>query len=129
MLSIPATAFLTGIFALMMTALSLNVSFRRRDLQVGIGDANDAALKRRIRAHGNFIENAPLIILLCAALEITGAASATLLWAFVAVFIVARLLHALGVLKVPGIGSQAIGMVLQHLAVLAGTVILLAGLV
>ncbi|WP_417845149.1 MAPEG family protein [Thalassospira sp.] len=125
---IPATAFLTAIFALMLTILSLFVSFRRRDLKVGLGDANDATLRQRIRAHGNFVENAPLIILLCAALEITGTLNPTGLRVLVAAFIIARLFHALGVLKILVIGSQAIGMLLQHIAMLAGTFILLAGL-
>ncbi|PKR56020.1 MAPEG family protein [Thalassospira marina] len=128
MLHIPATAFLTGIFTLLLIILSLHVSFRRRDLRVGLGDADDSALRRRIRAHGNFIENAPLMVMLCAALEITGYIPAQFLWGLVAAFIIARILHALGVLRLPG-GSQAIGMLLQHVAMLIGAVALLSGLI
>ncbi|RCK48362.1 hypothetical protein TH25_15040 [Thalassospira profundimaris] len=127
MLYIPATAFLTGIFTLMLVILSLNVSFRRRDLKLAFGDGDDSILRRRMRAHGNFVEYAPMMVLLCAALEITGYASTRVIWGLVAAFIIARLLHALGILRLPG-GSQAIGMVLQHIAMLVGAIMLLVGL-
>lgn len=127
MLYIPATAFLTGIFTLMLVILSLNVSLRRRDLRAAYGDADDSLLRRRMRAHGNFIEYAPLMVLLCAVLEITSYATSPVIWGLAAAFIVARLLHALGVLGLPG-GSQPIGMVLQHIAMIVGAVMLLVGL-
>ncbi|OKH89108.1 MAPEG family protein [Thalassospira sp. TSL5-1] len=127
MLYIPATTFLTGIFALMLVILSLNVSLRRRELRVALGDADDSILRRRMRAHGNFIEYAPMMVLLCAALEITGYATSPVIWGLVAAFIIARLFHALGVLHLPG-GSQPIGMVLQHITMIVGAVMLLVGL-
>lgn len=48
------TSLLAGLFALLMVPLSLQVSVRRVKLGGALtGDANDDALRRRIRAHGN----------------------------------------------------------------------------
>ncbi|OSQ39781.1 MAPEG family protein [Thalassospira mesophila] len=127
--AIPATLFLTAIFAVMLTVLSLLVSLQRRSAKIGTGDGDNIVLRRRIRAHGNFIENAPLLVLVCAVLEISATASSATIWALAVAFMVARLLHALGVLKIPVVGSQAVGMVLQHVAILIGAALLLRGLI
>ena len=39
---------------------SVQTSLRRAKLNTAFGDAGDETLRRRIRAHGNFIEYAPL---------------------------------------------------------------------
>ena len=112
MLPIPVTVCLTGIFALMLIALSLNVSLRRRDLKLALGDGGDKALLRRIRAHGNFAENAPFCILVVLALEAVLATSG-IIWLIAAAFVIARILHALGTLT----GTLALiapAMVIQH---------------
>ncbi|MFH1805384.1 MAG: MAPEG family protein [Pseudomonadota bacterium] len=117
---LPATFFLTGIFALMLVILSLNVSFRRRAVMVGYGDGDDKTLRVRMRAHGNFIENAPLAILVCAGLEFSGTAG-NWVWLVALAFIISRLLHALGTLYVPGPAPRGAAMVIQHVSfVLAG---------
>ncbi|OSQ47470.1 MAPEG family protein [Thalassospira alkalitolerans] len=113
MLAIPVTVCLTGVFALMLIVLSLNVSFRRRDLQVALGDANDPALRRRMRAHGNFIENAPFCILVVLGLEAV-LANSTWIWPVAAAFVIARVLHAIGTLKGSGPALIAPAMVIQH---------------
>ncbi len=120
MLPIPVTICLTGIFALMLVALSLNVSLRRRDLRLALGDGGDQALIRRIRAHGNFVETAPFCILIVLALEGV-LASSTIIWLVAGLFVLARCFHAYGTL---GGGTQRVilsAMLIQH-----GTMILSA---
>ncbi|WP_033068797.1 MAPEG family protein [Thalassospira australica] len=98
MLPLPVTIFTTGVFALMLTTLDLLVSLRRRDLKLLMGDGDDMSLRRRIRAHGNFIENAPMIILLVLALEAVLATS-NLVWPVAVILIISRLLHAIGAIS------------------------------
>ncbi|WP_245960855.1 MAPEG family protein [Thalassospira indica] len=103
---------MTAIFVLMLTVLSLNVSLRRAKLKVLIGDGDDTTLRRRIRAHGNFVENAPLCILLVLAIEAILATSG-IIWIVAAILIASRLLHAIGTL---GQSTRFIvpAMVMQH---------------
>lgn len=97
MLPLPVTICMTAIFVLMLTVLSVTVSVRRAQLQVRIGDGDDNSLRRRIRAHGNFVENAPLCILLVLAIEAILATS-TIIWIVAAILIASRILHAIGTL-------------------------------
>jgi len=62
------------------------------------GDGGDALLMQRMRAQANFIETAPLTLILIAAIEMTGKGGRWL--AIVgAVFMIARVLHAFGMDK------------------------------
>jgi len=97
MLPLPVTICMTAIFVLMLTVLSVTVSLRRAQLHVLIGDGDDNSLRRRIRAHGNFVENAPLCILLVLAIEAILATS-TIVWIVAAILIASRILHAIGTL-------------------------------
>lgn len=114
MLPLPVTICLTALFALMLTALSLNVSLRRRELRVALGDGDDLVLRRRIRAHGNFIENAPMCILLVLALEAVLATSTTI-WLVAAILFIARALHAIGTLARSNKSLIAPAVLMQHL--------------
>ncbi|MCC9623968.1 MAPEG family protein [Thalassospira sp. MA62] len=114
MLPLPVTICITAIFALMLTGLSVLVSLRRKDLKVLSGDGDDAILHRRMRAHGNFIENAPLAILLVLALEAVLATSETI-WLVALVLIISRLLHAIGTLRIAPSAAIVAGMAMQHL--------------
>ena len=126
---LPMTMLLTGIFALLMVALSLQVSFRRLALKTELGDGNDEILRRRVRAHGNFAEYAPSALIILAMVEYTGTAS---LWVIVlaAVFLATRLLHAFGILYAPSSQAKPVAIMLQHGAFLvAGAWLIFAALV
>ena len=113
MLPLPVTIFITAVFVLMLTVLSLMVSIRRAQLNVLSGDGDDNTLRRRIRAHDNFVENAPLCILLILAIEAILATS-TIIWIVAAILIASRILHAIGTLT----RSKRIiapAMVMQHI--------------
>jgi len=101
----------------MLTALSVLVSLRRCDLNLAVGAGDAHVLRRRIRAHGNFIENAPLCVLLVLSIEAVLATSNTI-WIVAIILIVARILHAIGTLKRSNRRFIAPAMVMQHLTFL-----------
>ncbi len=102
----------------MIVALGFQVSLRRVRLGgISFGDGGDLLLRRCIRAHGNFIEYAPLALLCTALLEVQGAPR-TLVVALAASFVGARLVHALGMLYSESPMPRAIAMMAQHLAFL-----------
>ena len=68
------TPIYAGALALLFLVLSVNVVRTRRDSKVNIGDGGDQLLQRRIRAHGNFAEYVPLVLLLIVFAEVGGAA-------------------------------------------------------
>lgn len=81
-------------------ALCAQVVVYRRRHGVGIGDGGNHELKRAIRAHANFTENVPLAILLIALAAET--ASVTWIHGLGAALVLARLIHALGLSRSPG---------------------------
>ena len=50
--------------------LSIRVGQVRHQAGVSIGDGGNELLVRRMRAHANFIENAPLVLILIACIEL-----------------------------------------------------------
>jgi len=93
LLSISLTA--AAAIALLHIWLSVRTSQVRRSAKIELGDGGSEPLTRRMRAHANFVENAPFFLALLVLLELAGA-SAPFLWAAVIVFIIARLCHAFG---------------------------------
>ncbi len=91
---LPVTMTLTGSLLFLLVILSVMVTARRAVLGgIQFGDNGDDILRGRIRAHGNFVEIAPMVILGIGLMEYTGA-SGTLLWSLAIVFFLGRLLHA-----------------------------------
>jgi uncharacterized membrane protein YecN with MAPEG domain len=107
------TTLVAGIFAILMVLLSLQVSLRRKETNTVFGDAGDNALKRRIRAHGNFIEYAPLAVIVVGLVEYHGATS-WLVSALACGFIFSRLVHALGMLFTSTPFVRAVAMLVNH---------------
>ena len=91
--------------------------FATRTMQ---GDG-DGALTATMRAHANFTEYAPFVLVLIAALELSGA-STTWLWIAGAAFVAARIAHGLGMTRPAPNPLRAGGIVLTWgiLALLAG---------
>ncbi|WP_295525279.1 MAPEG family protein [Novosphingobium sp. Chol11] len=75
--------------------LGLRIGQLRTTLKISIGDGGSEPLVRRMRAQANFIENAPLVLLLIAAIELARPGD-TVLMAIAAIFTVGRVLHGLG---------------------------------
>jgi len=124
-MTLPVTSLLAALFALLMVPLSLQVSMRRVRLGgVVVGDANDETLRRRIRAHGNFVEYVPTGLIVVGLVEAGGAAK-LLVVGLAAALLVSRVLHAIGMLYTSTPTLRAGGMLIQHAAFLVAGVWLL----
>jgi uncharacterized protein len=127
MLNLPITLVTAGLCGLLFFILSLQVARGRSATHVAIGDGGDPTLLTRIRAHANFAEYVPLVLILLALCEISNAHRG-LLAVCGGVLVLARLSHALGMphpapnrLRVFGtIGTWANIVLLSVLALLLG---------
>ncbi len=115
MIILPYTSLLTGLFAILMVVLALLVSFRRRATRISLGDGNDDILRRRIRAHGNFIEFAPFGLILLGMIEFN-AAPAILVAGLAMALLFSRVLHAIGMISMTSVAPRFISSVVQHTA-------------
>lgn len=114
---------LVAAFAILTAVLGLLVSLRRRAIGASLGDGDDPVLLRRIRAHGNLVEYAPLAVLLTWGLATVGLPPAAV-WTAALLLLLARLIHAAGMLRAGGPALRALAMVIQH-----GTFLVAAGLI
>jgi uncharacterized membrane protein YecN with MAPEG domain len=97
--NITIVALYAGLNALLLIILSMVVGkHRMAQKQIEPGSIGEGALPRAIRAHGNFIENAPAAMVMLLVLALVGM-SATFLHAFGAVFTVARAAHGYGMMQ------------------------------
>ena len=112
--AIPVTVLLIGFFALMQVPLTIIVGYRRVQTGVHFFDGGDQVLLRRMRAHGNFTETVPIVLLAMAAAEITGIPQWAL-WAGGLSLLVGRVMHALFLIAKGWGNPRAIGMVLTFL--------------
>lgn len=93
--TLPITLVLAAGLALINVWLSFRVGRLRRSERVSVGDGGDERVLRRMRAHANFAENAPLVLILVGLIEFAASPSVWL-WAAAALFLLARILHAVG---------------------------------
>jgi uncharacterized membrane protein YecN with MAPEG domain len=94
-MSLPITLTAAGAAALINLWLAMRVGQVRTREKVSIGDGGNENVIRRMRAHANFTEFTPFVLILIAAIELVGGTS-TWLWAVSSLFLVGRLLHAFG---------------------------------
>lgn len=95
MLVLPVTLTIAAGAALVNIWLMFRCGKARSVAGVSIGDGGNEFLIRRMRAHANFIESAPFVLILIAALEATGGTN-NWLWGIGIAYIVGRLAHGLG---------------------------------
>ena len=91
--TVPAIAIYAGLLGLLAAALTLNVILNRVRSGVEAGDGGVASLTQAMRAHGNFIEQAPIALILLACAEASGV-RAIIVNIFGVALIVARLAAA-----------------------------------
>jgi uncharacterized membrane protein YecN with MAPEG domain len=121
-MTLPVTTFLAGLFALLMVPLSLQVSLRRVKLGAeSSGSGRDETLRRRIRAHGNFIEYAPTALIAVGLVEFGGGPKLLGLGLAFA-FGLSRVMHAIGMLYTSKPTLRAAAMLIQHVAFLVAGV-------
>jgi uncharacterized protein len=95
MTMLPITLTIAGACALISLWLGLRVSQLRIRHKVSVGDAGNALVLSRMRAHANFAEYAPLFLILLGLIELARG-SETWLWGAAILFILARLAHPFG---------------------------------
>jgi uncharacterized protein len=128
MMSLHVTLLIAGLFALMMVPLSLQISIRRLKVRTVFGDDGDKTLRRRIRAHGNFIEYAPMALIVLGLVEVQSESS-LFVWTLGIAFLFSRVIHAIGMLYTSTPALRAIGMTVQHIAFLISGVWLILGFI
>lgn len=96
MTAFPVTSLHAGLLGLLLLVLSFRVSLVRRATGTPLGQGDDPRLLRAIRAQGNFVEYAPITLLLLLLLEAGGAASGVL-QILGGMAVGGRVLHALGI--------------------------------
>lgn len=117
MINIQTTTLFIGIFVLLQIPLTVMVGYRRARTGIQFFDGGDQALLRRMRAHGNYTETVPIVLIAMAAAELTGA-PAWLLWGGGVSLLVGRVMHA-AILVLKGWGlPRAIGMILTFVPML-----------
>jgi uncharacterized membrane protein YecN with MAPEG domain len=102
--------------------LGMRISRLRHGLKVSVGDGGNDSILRRMRAQANFIEQAPLTLILFGLVESTGRGG---LWLapLGAIFILGRIAHAYGMDENGFRAGRPIGMMTSTLTQLALVVV------
>ena len=123
-LIVPAYAAVLG---LMFAVLSFRVANARRTMRIGLGSGGDKQLERYIRVQGNFAEYVPMALLLLTFVELQ-VWPTWLVHVLCALLLVARVVHAFGVVREPeDFRFRAIGMITTLAVLVVTSVLLLAG--
>lgn len=124
------TSKIVALLSVQMLVLSMLVSFRRVSLGKSQGDiakypyqdGGDEVLQRRMRAFGNFVEYAPMCVVILAIMEFNQV-NLKALWALGGVFVFGRILHSYGMLSNPRFPlPRILGMVCTYAVLIAGFV-------
>lgn len=121
-----ALALYTGIAALILLVLTINVGANRaKQRAVEPGHMGEGALTRSIRAHANFTEYAPLVLVMLGVLALNRT-EALPIHILGSGFLAGRVLHALGMLspKHPNL-MRGLGAMITILVLLGGGVLCL----
>jgi uncharacterized protein len=94
-MTLPVTAFVAAICALMLLITAIDTVRQRMRLRLPFGDGADQKLISASRSHANLAEHAPIVILLLGLLELSNANHLGLM-AVGALFLVGRVMHILG---------------------------------
>ena len=96
------TSLTVACLILIQVVLMVSVIKMRGDLGILIGSGDNEALKQRIRAHGNFIENVPTFMIGLVLIELLMGST---LWVAIlgAIVVLARLAHAFALTSSSGV--------------------------
>ncbi len=92
------TALYAALLTIIFIVLSVHIIRWRRKYRVAIGDGGDHEMKRRVRAHSNFLEYTLFFLILLGYAEINGLPPYAVHCLGV-VFIIGRCMHAYSLLK------------------------------
>ena len=99
-----------ALLALLYVVFTLHVIRLRRGNRAAFGDGENIKLRSAIRTHSNFIEYVPIITLMVAFMEMSGA-SPVRVHLLMGALVVSRLLHPLGMYTAPDTQAFQIGRV------------------
>jgi uncharacterized membrane protein YecN with MAPEG domain len=119
MIILPITLTIAGAAAILHIWLAVRVSRVRAAHKVSIGDGGNEALVRRMRAHANYGENMPIVLIMIGLIELAGG-DARILWAAGILFMLSRIAHGFGMDQPYPSRLRMIGMI--------GTTLVLIGL-
>ena len=94
------------LLALLAEGLVISVIRKRRSAKVSLGTGGDQMLERRVRAHGNCVEQAGLALLLLLLFELNGG-NVYVLHAAALCLVVGRVVHARSLVSGHGKGRVA----------------------
>lgn len=100
------TPIYTALLALLAEGLVISVIRNRRSAKVSLGTGGDALLERKVRAHGNCVEQSGFALLLLLAFELNGG-SVYVLHAAALCLLVGRVVHARSLITGHGKGRVA----------------------
>ena len=89
------TSLYAALLGLILIFLSIKTIQNRRSAKISFGDKDDNILQRKIRSHGNFIEYAPIFLIMLLLVEI-GGLNQYFIHLFGIIFIIGRTSHAYG---------------------------------
>lgn len=94
-MTLTTTLAMAAAAAILNGWLMIRVGQKRTSEGISVGNGGNEMVTRRMRAHSNFIESAPLVLILIGAIEMSGQGGN---WLAVigAVYILARVAHAFG---------------------------------
>lgn len=92
---LPVTLSSAAAAAILNIWLMLRIGAVRQAEKISVGDEDNENLIRRMRAQANFVENAPFVLILLAAIELSGRGEPWLAWV-AGLFIIGRVAHGFG---------------------------------
>jgi len=92
---LPITLTIAGAAAIVNFWLAIRTARARAAAKVLVGDGGNPTLIARMRAHANYVEYTPFILILLALLELAQA-SKTWLWVAGILYILGRVVHPFG---------------------------------
>lgn len=124
-MTVSITPIYAALLAVLLIALSFRVIFVRRGERISLGDADNPALRARIRVQANFVEYTPLALILILLIELQGG-DALVVHALGLMLLIGRIAHAVGVSKHPQVMPLRFwGMILTFASLAFGAVITL----
>ena len=93
---LPITLTVAGVAALINIWLMIRVGQVRTSEKISVGDGGNENVIRRMRAHSNYIESAPFVVLLVGAIELASPTSPTWLWIISGLYLLGRVAHGVG---------------------------------
>lgn len=89
-----AAALYTGLLTFVLLWLGFHVSQKRRRLRISIGDAGNPEMLRAMRGQANFVENAPMAVIILYGMAFFDA-PVLLIHFLGALLVIGRILHAM----------------------------------